>query len=59
MEVLDEQLDSVTKFLRWLDSRIELFRERYNCDNDDNTLTARRIVMGRIGVNWRHLIERR
>jgi hypothetical protein len=36
MEVLGEQLDSVTKFLRWLDSRIKLFRERYHHCHDDN-----------------------
>jgi hypothetical protein len=36
MEVLDEQLDSVTKFLRRLDSRIELFREQYHCDDNDD-----------------------
>ena len=37
MEVLDKQLDSVTKFPCQLDSRIELelFRDRYHCDDDD------------------------
>ncbi len=31
------QLDSVTKFLRWLDSRIELFREGYHhCRNNED-----------------------
>ena len=37
MEVIDKQLDSVTMFLHWLDSRIEIFREWYhNCHNDDS-----------------------
>ena len=36
MEVLDERLDSVTKFLRRLDSRIERFRERYHHSRDDD-----------------------
>ncbi len=37
MEVLDQQLDSITKFLRRLDSRIEIFQERYHlCHNDDD-----------------------
>jgi hypothetical protein len=37
MEVLDEQLDSITKFMRQLDSRIEIFREQYHlcCNNND------------------------
>ena len=36
MDVLDERLDSVTKFLRRLDSRIERFRERYHHSRDDD-----------------------
>ena len=37
MEVLDERLDSVTKFLRWLDSRIQIFCEWYHhCGDNDN-----------------------
>ena len=37
MEVLNVQLDSVIKFLRWLDFRIELFREGYHhCRNNDD-----------------------
>ncbi|KAL3781677.1 hypothetical protein ACHAW5_010958 [Stephanodiscus triporus] len=46
MKILDERLDSMAKFLRRLDGRIEFFRERYHCHDHNDEEDEREEAFG-------------